>query len=79
MEHSEGEERKLTPLKKGDLRFETLADALTEISPDITIISCSPLLEHDAMYMRIIEERVFSKKVAKNLKEIRKQAAKTEE
>lgn len=79
VEHSEGEERKLTPLKKGDLRFETLADALTEISPDITIISCSPLLEHDAMYMRIIEERVFSKKVAKNLKEIRKQAAKAEE
>jgi deoxyribonuclease-4 len=79
VEHSDGEERKLTPIKKGDLRFETLADALTEITPDITIISCSPLLEHDAMYMRIIEERVLSKKVAKNLKEMRKQAAKAEE
>lgn len=79
VEHSDGEERKLTPLKKGDLRFETLAEALTEESPDITIISCSPLSEHDAMYMRIIEERVLSKKVAKNLKEMRKQAAKAEE
>lgn len=79
VEHSEGEERKLTPIKKGDLRFETLAEALTEIAPDITVISCSPLLEHDAMYMRIIEERVLSKKIAKNIKDMKKQAMKTEE
>lgn len=79
VEHSDGEERKLTPIKKGDLKFETLAEAVTEINPDITIISCSPLLEHDAVYMRIIEERIFSKRVAKNLKEMKKQAAKAEE
>ncbi|MEA4977014.1 MAG: TIM barrel protein [Methanomassiliicoccaceae archaeon] len=74
VEHADGEEKKYTPIKKGDLKFETLADALTEVRPEITVISCSPLLEHDAMYMRIIEERVLSKKVAKMLKEMKKQA-----
>ncbi|MGE0015744.1 MAG: TIM barrel protein [Candidatus Methanomethylophilaceae archaeon] len=74
VEHADGEEKKYTPIKKGDLRFETLADALTDVRPEMTVISCSPLLEHDAMYMRIIEERVLSKKVAKMLKEMKKQA-----
>jgi len=75
VEHYGGEERKITPIKKGDLKFETLADAITEVDPEMTVISCSPLLEHDAMYMRIIQERVFSKKVAKMLKDQKKQAA----
>ena len=75
VEHADGEEKKYTPIKKGDLKFETLADALTEVRPEMTVISCSPLLEHDAMYMRIIAERVLSKKVAKHLKEKRKQEA----
>lgn len=75
VEHADGEEKKYTPIKKGDLKFETLADALTDMKPEIKIISCSPLLEHDAMYMRIIAERVLSKKVAKHLKEKRKQEA----
>ncbi|HKM09731.1 MAG TPA: TIM barrel protein [Candidatus Methanomethylophilaceae archaeon] len=75
VEHSDGEERRITPIKKGDLRFETLSDALTEVSSEMKIISCSPLLEHDAMYMRIIAERVLSKKVAKNLREKKKQTA----
>lgn len=75
VEHADGEEKKYTPIKKGDLKFETLADALTEMKPEIKIISCSPLLEHDAMYMRIIAERVLSKKVSRHLKEKRKQEA----
>lgn len=67
-------ERFLTPLKKGNLKFEKLADALVECNPDITIISNSPLMEHDAVYMRTLTERVLSKKAAKILKE-RKKAA----
>ncbi len=67
-EHSDGNELRLTPIKKGDLKFETLAECLVENRPDMTIISSSPLLEHDAMYMRIIHERFLSKKVAKALR-----------
>lgn len=70
-----GNERRLTPIKKGDLKFEPLAEALIELTPEATIISTSPLLEHDAMYMRIIHERALAKKVAKDLKEKRKAAA----
>ncbi|MDR1691024.1 MAG: TIM barrel protein [Candidatus Methanoplasma sp.] len=72
VEYIEGNERRLTPIKKGDLKFEPLAEALCDLKPEATIISSSPLLEHDAMYMRIINERVLSKRVAKAIKEKRK-------
>ncbi|MCL2334265.1 MAG: TIM barrel protein [Candidatus Methanoplasma sp.] len=72
VEYSDGNEKRLTPIKKGDLKFEPLAEALCTLNPDATIISSSPLLEHDAMYMRIINERVLSKRVAKALKEKKK-------
>lgn len=74
VEHSEGNEQRLTPIKKGDLKFETLADCIVESKPDMTIISSSPLLEHDAMYMRIIHERCLSRKVAKALRLKKKEA-----
>ncbi len=69
----DGNEKWLTPLKKGELRFERLAEALAELKPDMTLISSSPLLEHDAVYMRTLTERVLSKKAAKFLKDKRKQ------
>ena len=72
VEYTEGNERRLTPIKKGDLKFEPLAEALIEMKPNATVISTSPLLEHDAMYMKIIHERVLAKKVAKDLKEKKK-------
>lgn len=75
VDYVDGNERRLTPIKKGDLKFEPLAEALIEMKPDATVISTSPLLEHDAMYMRIIHERVLSKKVAKDLKERKKSEA----
>ena len=78
-EHSDGNELRLTPIKKGDLKFETLAECLIDIRPDMTIISSSPLLEHDAMYMRIIHERYLSKKVAKALRMKKKEEAAAEE
>lgn len=68
VEHEGGNERRITPIKKGDLKFEPLADYLAEENPNITIISSSPLLEHDAMYMKVIYERVLTKKVAKESK-----------
>ena len=68
MEHEGGNEKRITPIKKGDLRFEPLADFLVDEDPNITVISSSPLLEHDAMYMKVIYERVLTKRVAKELK-----------
>ncbi len=72
VEYADGDEKRLTPIKKGDLKFDPLADALIEMKPNATIISTSPLLEHDAMYMRIIHERVLTKRVAKMLKDKKK-------
>ncbi len=69
VEHSGGNEIRYTPIKKGDLRFEPLAEALLEDARDLTLISSSPLLEHDAMYMRVIQDRVVAKKLGKPLAE----------
>jgi deoxyribonuclease IV len=68
VEHEAGNEKRVTPIKKGDLRFEPLAEMLVELNPAITIISSSPLLEHDAMYMKVIYERILTKKVMKGTK-----------
>ncbi len=68
VEHEAGNEKRVTPIKKGDLRFEPLAEMLVDLNPTITIISSSPLLEHDAMYMKVIYERILTKKVMKDTK-----------
>jgi len=68
VEHEGGNELRYTPIKRGDLRFEPLAEAILDGNLDITIISSSPLLEHDAMYMKVILERVLSRRMGKNLK-----------
>jgi len=60
VEHADGNELRYTPIKKGDLRFEPLAEALLDDDYDLTIVSSSPLLEHDAMYMKVILERVLA-------------------
>ena len=72
VEHADGNELRLTPIKKGDLKFELLGDCLADSRPEATIISSSPLLEHDAMYMRIIYERMVNKRVAKTIRARRK-------
>jgi deoxyribonuclease-4 len=68
VEHEGGNEKRFTSIKKGDLRFEPLAEAVVDRNQPITIISGSPLLEHDAMYMKVILERVLAKKVSKETK-----------
>lgn len=68
VEHEGGNEKRFTSIKKGDLRFEPLAEALVERNQPVTVISGSPLLEHDAMYMKVILERVLAKKVSKEAK-----------
>ena len=69
VEHEGGNEKRFTSIKKGDLRFEPLAEAIVDRNQPITIISGSPLLEHDAMYMKVILERVLAKRVSKETKD----------
>ena len=75
VEHHEWKNVRLSPIKKGALKFETLAECLVESKPNITIISSSPLLEHDAVYMRTIHERILLRKVGKMLRQKKKEEA----
>ena len=54
VEHRSGNANHYTQIKKSDLNFEPLAEFIVEDGGwlDITLISDSPLLEHDAMYMQ---------------------------
>lgn len=79
VEYHNKEEKNFIPIKKGDLRFEPLGELLLEKKYNITIISDSPLLEHDAMYMRStlmkVKEKLYLKKKKKK-KEVRKKPKK---
>ncbi|MCY0851545.1 MAG: TIM barrel protein [Thermoplasma acidophilum] len=63
VEFVDNEERRLTAIKHGTLKFETLSEYLIDYQDDMTIISSSPLLEHDAQYMQIIYVRSYFKKM----------------
>ncbi|MCK5024869.1 MAG: TIM barrel protein [Thermoplasmata archaeon] len=79
VEHEDGNEIRYTPIKKGDLKFEPLAECILDNDFDMTIISGSPLLEHDAMYMKVILERVLAKREAKAERQKVKEAEKEAE
>lgn len=71
VEHEAGNEQRYTPIKKGDLRFEPFAECIMDDSYQVTLISSSPLLEHDAMYMKMIVERVLARKLGKGVQEVK--------
>ncbi|MFQ5920381.1 MAG: TIM barrel protein [Thermoplasmata archaeon] len=75
VEHEGGNELRYTPIKRGDLRFEPLVEAILDAEYPLTVISSSPLLEHDAMYMKVILERVLGRAVAKRIREGKEEAA----
>jgi len=58
-------EFRLTPIKRGQVRFDPLAEILAERDYDVTVISSSPLLEHDAMYMKLLYERALTRRWTK--------------
>ncbi len=58
-------EFRLTPIKRGSIRFDPLAEFLVGRDYDLTVISSSPLLEHDAMYMKLLYERALTRRWAK--------------
>ncbi len=61
-------EYRFTPIKRGELSFEPLAENLIFNEANFTIISTSPLKEHDAMYMKVIFERNYTKEIGKELR-----------
>ncbi|HID73834.1 MAG TPA: hypothetical protein EYP43_02150, partial [Thermoplasmata archaeon] len=67
LEHDfEGNELRFTPIKKGDMRFQPLAESLLDHADrEIIVISSSPLLEHDAQYMKVLIRRVEEKRFQK--------------
>jgi deoxyribonuclease-4 len=67
VDYDNGNELKITAIKHGDLKFETLADVISTNDRDMDIISMSPLLEHDAQYMELMYWRALSKKYQKKL------------
>lgn len=75
--YENGDEVELTPMKKSDLKFEPLAECILINKYDIIIISGSPLLEHDAIYMRLILDRV-KEKMSKKKPEVKKVEKKPE-
>jgi deoxyribonuclease-4 len=65
-----------TQIKKSDLNFEPLAEFIVEDGGwlDITLISDSPLLEHDAMYMLQSIEKSRHRQLERKARENRRRA-----
>ena len=57
--YDKGDERLILPVKKSEFNFVNLAKAILIRDVDITIISDSPLLEHDATYMWSVFEMLI--------------------
>ena len=83
---TEGNERHYSPIKKGEIKFEYLAEVILENDYNVITSSDSPLLEDDAMYMKLIMERVEARRqermarreASEKIKESRKAAAEAE-
>ncbi|MCD6383343.1 MAG: TIM barrel protein [Thermoplasmata archaeon] len=68
---------KTTPIKKGELKFDTFIESLLDHEDfTATIISDSPLLEHDAYYMKIIMDRVKQRRALRKKKSQEKRESK---
>ncbi len=60
--YENGSEQYHLPIKKGDMPLTPLIDAILENNYNVTLISESPLLEHDAVYMRLQVEKAIMKR-----------------
>ncbi len=76
VEHRSGNAMHYTQIKKSDLNFEPLAEFIVEDGGwlDITLISDSPLLEHDAMYMLQNIEKARHRQLERKAREDRRRA-----
>lgn len=71
--YENGNARYRLPIKKGDLKFEPLCEVLLENNYNATIVSTSPILEHDAMYMNIVFDRVKDRREQRIARELREE------
>ena len=63
--YGEGNEFYHLPIKKGDMPLAPLIDILIDNKLNATLISESPLLEHDAIYIRLQVEKAIMKRTGK--------------
>lgn len=61
--YEEGNEYYHIPIKKGDMPINPLIEYVLDENMDVTFISESPLVEHDAVYMRLQVEKAIMKRV----------------
>ncbi len=63
--YEEGNELYHLPIKKGDMPVGPLIDLIIDNNYDVTLISESPLLEHDAVYLSLQVEKAIMKRTGK--------------
>ncbi len=60
--YENGNEQYHLPVKKGDMPVGPLIDTILDHNYNVTLISESPLLEHDAVYLRLQVEKAIMKR-----------------
>jgi deoxyribonuclease-4 len=63
--YENGNEYYHIPIKKGDMPLAPFIDIILDNNYDVTFISESPLLEHDAVYIRLQVEKAIMKRTGK--------------
>jgi deoxyribonuclease-4 len=63
--YENGNEYYHIPIKKGDMPIAPLIEIILDNNYDVTLISESPLLEHDAVYIRLQVEKAIMKRTGK--------------
>lgn len=63
--YENGNEYYHLPIKKGDMPLAPLVDVILDNNYNVTLISESPLLEHDAVYIRLQVEKGIMKRTGK--------------
>ena len=63
--YENGNEQYHLPIKKGDMPLAPLIEVILDNNYNVTLISESPLLEHDAIYMRLQVEKAIMKRTGK--------------
>jgi len=65
--YENGNELYHLPIKKGDMPLAPLIDIILDRKLNVTLISESPLLEHDAVYIRLQVEKAIMKRTGKEV------------
>jgi deoxyribonuclease-4 len=65
--YEKGNEYYHLPIKKGDMPLAPLIDLIIDKKFNVTLISESPLLEHDAVYIKLQVEKAIMKRTGKEV------------